>query len=144
MDVYCIDMRNHGSSPHSTQMTNMAMAADLLRFLKTVSSNGPDINLLGHSMGGKAVMTLALHPDIPSNLLRSLIVEDISPTKGRLTKEFEAYARAMRRIMDTKCTDRKQADQVLQEIEPVSRPPAKTPWYLTMCPSRTYQSGNFS
>jgi hypothetical protein len=71
-------------------------------------------------MGGKVVMTLALHPATPPNLLRNLIVEDISPIKGRMSKEFEGYARAMRRIMDAGCTDRKQADQMLQEIEPVS------------------------
>jgi hypothetical protein len=65
-------------------------------------------------------MTLALHPDTPPNLLRNLIVEDTSPIKGGLSKEFERYARAMRRIMDTGCTDRKQADQMLQEVEPVS------------------------
>lgn len=120
IDVYCVDLRNHGASPHSTTMTNLAMAADLLRFLKSISSNvsNGDISLLGHSMGGKAAMTLALHPDTPSNLLRNLIVEDISPIKGRLSKEFEGYARAMRRIMDMQCTDRKQADEVLQEIEP--------------------------
>jgi pimeloyl-ACP methyl ester carboxylesterase len=126
MDVYCVDLRNHGSSPHSTNMTYTAMAADLLRLLQSISSTQAskasegDISLLGHSMGGKVVMTLALHPATPPNLLRNLIVEDISPIKGRLSKEFERYARAMRRIMDAGYTDRKQADQMLQEIEPVS------------------------
>jgi len=107
-------------------MTYMAMAADLLRFLQSISStqaskaSKEDISVLGHSMGGKVVMTLALHPATPPNLLRNLIVEDVSPIKGRMSNEFEGYARAMRRIMDAGCTDRKQADQMLQEIEPVS------------------------
>ncbi|KAG8831272.1 hypothetical protein FRC17_003390 [Serendipita sp. 399] len=94
------------------------MAADLLRFLLSIHSSDTDITLLGHSMGGKVVMALALHPQTPSDLLRSLIVEDISPIKGKLSKEFEGYARAMRRIMDMGLKDRKEADQVLQEIEP--------------------------
>ena len=110
------------------------MAADLLRFLKSISSNGSngDISLLGHSMGGKAVMTLALHPDTPSNLLRTLIVEDISPIKGKLTPEFQEYALAMRRIMDMKCTDRKQADEVLQKVEQVSSNHPAAYWCLTV------------
>ena len=81
-------------------------------------------------MGGKVVMALALHPATPSNLLRNLIVEDISPIKGNLSKEFEGYARAMRRIMDAGVTDRKQADEMLQEIEPVSILVFKNMWSL--------------
>ncbi|PVF91802.1 alpha/beta-hydrolase [Serendipita vermifera] len=110
-------------------MTYTAMAADLLRFLQSLhpnttntdgshSQNDGDISLLGHSMGGKVAMTLALHPDTPKGLLKNLIVEDVSPIKGRLSKEFIGYARAMRRIMDMNLKDRKEADEVLKEIEP--------------------------
>lgn len=99
-------------------MNYTAMAADLLRLLTNISSRPGDISLLGHSMGGKVAMALALHPETPSNLLRDLIVEDISPIKGRLSKEFEGYARTMRRIMDMQCKDRKEADDVFKEIEP--------------------------
>lgn len=124
MDVYCVDLRNHGASPHSTTMTYTAMAADLLRFLEHINhssvSEEENISLLGHSMGGKVVMTLALHPETPRSLLRNLIVEDISPVQGRLSSEFTAYANAMKAIMERQCKDRKEADEVLKEIEPVS------------------------
>ncbi|KAG8801299.1 hypothetical protein FRC16_000781 [Serendipita sp. 398] len=118
MDVYSVDLRNHGASPHSSTMTYQAMAADLLRFLHSIHSSDTDITLLGHSMGGKVAMALALHPQTPSDLLRNLIVEDISPIKGKLSKEFEGYARTMRRIMDMGLKTRNEADAVLQESEP--------------------------
>jgi pimeloyl-ACP methyl ester carboxylesterase len=118
-----VDLRNHGSSPHSPNMTYTSMAADLLRFLQSLvhgsQTQDGQITLLGHSMGGKVAMALALHPDTPKNLLKNLIVEDVSPIKGRLSKEFTGYARAMRRIMDMNLKDRKEADEVLKEIEPV-------------------------
>jgi pimeloyl-ACP methyl ester carboxylesterase len=99
------------------------MAADLLRFLQSLvegsQKQDEQITLLGHSMGGKVAMTLALHPDTPKSLLKNLIVEDVSPIKGRLSNEFTGYARAMRRIMDMNLKDRKEADEVLKEIEPV-------------------------
>lgn len=95
------------------------MAADLLRFLGTISEPNNNVSLLGHSLGGKVAMTLALHPQTPHHLLRDLIVEDISPIKGRLSDEFTGYAQAMMRVMNMKCKDRKEADAVLQEIETV-------------------------
>jgi pimeloyl-ACP methyl ester carboxylesterase len=101
-------------------MTYTAMAADLLRFLQSISQERDEISLLGHSLGGKVVMALALHPETPPHMLRNLIVEDISPIKGRLSSEFTGYAKAMMRIMEMKCKDRKEADAVLKEIEPVS------------------------
>jgi len=120
MDVYSVDLRNHGSSPHSKTMTYTAMAADLLRFLQSISNLNEDITLLGHSMGGKAVMALALDPQTPPDLLRNLIVEDISPIQGRMSPEFTSYAKAMMRIMEMKCKDRKEAEALLKEVEPVS------------------------
>ena len=68
--VIAPDMRNHGASPwHDTQSYD-DMAADLAAVL-----NGPSY-VVGHSMGGKAAMVLALkHP----NLIKSLIIADIAP-----------------------------------------------------------------
>ena len=119
MDVYSIDLRNHGSSPHSKTMTYTAMAADLLRFLQSISDLNDDISLLGHSMGGKVGMALALDPRTPPHLLRNLIVEDISPIQGSLSPEFTKYAKSMMIIMEMKCKDRKEADALLREVEPV-------------------------
>ncbi|MGF1552025.1 MAG: alpha/beta fold hydrolase, partial [Paracoccaceae bacterium] len=72
--VVTLDMRNHGDAPHDTRMDYPAMAADLAAAIER-EADGRAV-LLGHSMGGKAAMTLALtRPD----LLAGLIVADIAP-----------------------------------------------------------------
>jgi esterase len=72
--VYSLDLRNHGESPHSELMSYPIMAEDLREFLD--EHNLPEANLLGHSMGGKVAMQLATeHADRVSKL----IVVDIAP-----------------------------------------------------------------
>lgn len=56
--VYCVDARNHGASPWSNEMNYKFLAEDLLTFITDLKS--PNVSLIGHSMGGKAVMTAAL------------------------------------------------------------------------------------
>jgi esterase len=71
-EVVAVDMRNHGDSPRAPVHDYPAMAADLAEVLESLG----EADLLGHSMGGKAAMTLALtRPE----LLRRLIVADIAP-----------------------------------------------------------------
>jgi pimeloyl-ACP methyl ester carboxylesterase len=72
--VCVVDQRNHGKSPHSDTMDYPSMAEDLPGVL--VAENITRAHFLGHSMGGKTAMQLALsHPDH----VRSLIVVDIAP-----------------------------------------------------------------
>jgi pimeloyl-ACP methyl ester carboxylesterase len=72
--VFAVDQRNHGSSPHSEQMSYEAMAEDLHEFICDQSLTSA--YLLGHSMGGKTAMQFALtYP----NLVEKLIVVDIAP-----------------------------------------------------------------
>jgi pimeloyl-ACP methyl ester carboxylesterase len=72
--VFAVDLRNHGRSPHSPEMTLELMAGDLLEF---ISRHGlENAHLLGHSLGGKVAMELALGaPDT----VRKLVVVDIAP-----------------------------------------------------------------
>jgi esterase len=68
------DLRNHGKSNHSSEHTYKLMANDLFDCLKTKIDS--KIILLGHSMGGKVAMQLALmHPEI----IEYLVVVDIAP-----------------------------------------------------------------
>jgi len=72
--VFAVDLRNHGQSPHSDDVSYEAMAADLDEFMRTHGLTRA--HLLGHSMGGKVAMRFALrHPD----RVERLVVVDISP-----------------------------------------------------------------
>lgn len=72
--VYCIDQRNHGRSPHSTEMSYEILAQDIVEFCQI--HNLTKVSIIGHSMGGKVAMLIALlHPQ----LIDKLIVIDIAP-----------------------------------------------------------------
>jgi pimeloyl-ACP methyl ester carboxylesterase len=73
-EVFAVDQRNHGESPHDGQHTYEAMRDDLREFM---DDQGIDkAVLLGHSMGGKTVMAFAMAwPE----RVESLIVVDIAP-----------------------------------------------------------------
>ncbi|HSK40860.1 MAG TPA: alpha/beta fold hydrolase [Arenibaculum sp.] len=72
--VLALDLRNHGNSPWADAMDYPAMADDVRHFIE--SRELGRCTVLGHSMGGKAAMWLALQrPD----LVDALIVADIAP-----------------------------------------------------------------
>jgi pimeloyl-ACP methyl ester carboxylesterase len=72
--VVALDMRNHGESPHAPENAYADMADDLAEAMVCHAEGEAD--LLGHSMGGKAAMLLALTREAP---LRRLVVADIAP-----------------------------------------------------------------
>ena len=76
--VHALDMRNHGASPWTGEMTYPAMAEDLLRYIGTQGLSRPTV--IGHSMGGKAAMTAAL---LAPDRIGRLIVVDIAPVRYR-------------------------------------------------------------
>ncbi|KAJ8495983.1 hypothetical protein ONZ51_g1393 [Trametes cubensis] len=113
--VYALDLRNHGTSPHAEPHTYEAMATDVLHFCQTHSLQ--NISLLGHSMGGKVAMSVALDPRLPADLLSHLIVADISPARGALSDEFQGYIRGMKKIEESHVKTRQEADRLLREFE---------------------------
>ncbi|MCF2873670.1 MULTISPECIES: alpha/beta fold hydrolase [unclassified Tenacibaculum] len=73
-EVHLIDQRNHGRSFHSDEFDYELMVEDLYNYMENY--NLEQVNLLGHSMGGKTVMLFATeYPE----LVKKLIVADISP-----------------------------------------------------------------
>jgi len=68
------DLRNHGRSPHSAEMSYPAMAGDVAELLAAQGLTAADV--LGHSLGGKVAMQLAL---TRPGLVRKLVVVDMSP-----------------------------------------------------------------
>ena len=72
--VVALDLRNHGRSGHDPAMDYAIMAADVF---ETMAALGIEqAALVGHSMGGKVVMTAALHR--PASVTR-LLIADIAP-----------------------------------------------------------------
>ncbi len=74
--VYTVDVRNHGGSPQSVDMTYDLISDDLSEFFEKHSI--AKASFVGHSMGGKAVMKLA---DLYPGLIDKLCVVDIAPKK---------------------------------------------------------------
>ena len=86
-EVYTVDQRNHGRSPHSDVFDYPAMVEDLAAFMDAHSLDAA--RLLGHSMGGKTAMHFALtYPEC----VEALVVVDIAPKPypPRHTAIFEA------------------------------------------------------
>ena len=72
--VFALDLRNHGRSPHSDILDYDVMAADVREFMEQQALRR--IMLLGHSMGGKVAMQFAVEH---SEQVDRLIVVDIAP-----------------------------------------------------------------
>lgn len=105
--VVVVDMRNHGFSEWAATHSYEDMAADLAAELDAPA------DVLGHSMGGKAAMVLALQaPD----KVRKLIVADIAPVTYRHTQMGPIAA--MRRVDLTSVTTRAEAKAQLGDLDP--------------------------
>ena len=72
--VIALDLRNHGASPHAAAMGYADMAADVAETLAALGV--PRAAVLGHSMGGKVAMMLALSEPA---MVERLVVADIAP-----------------------------------------------------------------
>ncbi|HEY1721095.1 MAG TPA: alpha/beta fold hydrolase [Magnetospirillaceae bacterium] len=93
--VHLLDARNHGGSPWGASMTYPEMAADVAAHIEKLGRGAVDV--IGHSMGGKASMTLALtRPD----LVKRLVVVDIAPVtyRGGAQEPYGAYIDAMKSL----------------------------------------------
>jgi pimeloyl-ACP methyl ester carboxylesterase len=92
--VVSADLRNHGVSPWASTMGYDEMAADVAALIDRLGLGAPAI--LGHSMGGKVAMTLAL---TDAARVGRLIVVDIAPVPYE--DRFSSYTAAMR-ALDTR------------------------------------------
>lgn len=83
-EVYLVDQRNHGQSPHHATHNYIALSDDLHEFIVQHNIFRPVI--MGHSMGGRTAMFFAArHP----KLINKLIVADISPCSYHSEKQPE-------------------------------------------------------
>ena len=121
--VTLLDLPNHGHSPWTDRVDYGDMAEFVAAELALL---GDPVTLVGHSMGGKVAMQLALRwPE----LLRALVVVDIAPTDypetgGRTddpdeeASPFAAFIAAMQDLDLDRLDTREQADQALREAVP--------------------------
>jgi pimeloyl-ACP methyl ester carboxylesterase len=121
--VALVDLPNHGHSPWTGRVDYVDMAELLAIELRHL---GEPVTLVGHSMGGKVAMQLALRRP---ELLRALVVVDIAPStyplQGGRTDDpdeeaspFAAFIAAMRAVDLGALQSRAQADAALAAAVP--------------------------
>lgn len=117
--VYSIDLPNHGRSPHSdtnldehatlVNMTIESMASDVLATLDALGVNS--FMLLGHSLGGKVAMHIALH--FPHRVSK-LLVADIAPVA--YSPRHQTIFAALEGIDLTQCESRAAVQKQLESV----------------------------
>lgn len=106
--VIAVDMRNHGLSPWMDSHSYTDMAEDLAQVIR---AQGGPMAVLGHSMGGKAAMMLALlHPE----LVERLIVGDVAPVAYE--HDQSRYIAAMRAVDLSRVEKRSDAEAQLAAL----------------------------
>lgn len=111
-EVVTVDMRNHGDSAWTETHDYPGMAGDLAEVIET--ELGGRAAVMGHSMGGKAAMTLAL---AQPELVERLIVADIAPVTYPDHNQEPQFT-AMRTVDPATVKSRSEAQQLMADIAP--------------------------
>lgn len=109
--VVTLDLRNHGDSPWIDGMNYVDLADDVAATLKRLGL-GP-CTVIGHSMGGKTAMTLALNCP---QLVKRLVVVDIAPVERETG--FGTYIEAMAEVPLATCDSRGDVEAHLADVVP--------------------------
>lgn len=100
------DLRNHGRSPHSDDVGYPSLALDVAELM---DEHGLDsVVLIGHSMGGKAAMWLALEQP---ERVAGLVVVDIAPVA--YPNRFDSIYDALLAVDLNSLKQRDEADAIL-------------------------------
>ena len=106
--VITLDMRNHGRSEHDDNFTYDAMVQDVVDTMQHLSIS--KANFIGHSMGGKIVMYMALnHPA----MVEKLIVADIAPIN--YTAHHDDVFSALNAVPIESSENRKYAENIIAQ-----------------------------
>jgi esterase len=109
--LFTLDLRNHGRSPWADSMSFEEMADDVAAFIEGQELRQPTV--LGHSLGGKVAMRLAL---ARADRVARLIVVDVAPVAYR--HSFGEYVEAMRAVDLGEVSRRVDVDQRLHATVP--------------------------
>ncbi len=108
-DVFALDQRNHGDSPHAASHTYDDLVGDLKAWIDR--QDGERVSLIGHSMGGKAAMVYACrYPE----RVRELFIADISPKVYQ--PHFAEYLEAMASMNTPALETREEAEEQLKPL----------------------------
>ncbi len=112
-EIFVVDQRNHGHSPHSPIMSYLAMSYDLKQFLDTHGIK--KAALLGHSMGAKTALCFAsLFP----SRVEKVVVADMHPQAKEEKSVAEKYAGYLYQLKLEKFQTRAQVFEALAEKIP--------------------------
>ncbi len=107
-EVFAVDLRNHGKSFHSDQMSLESMSSDLHQFwLKHIDQ---PCFWMGHSLGGKVVISLTQHH---VEIIQKAIILDISPKQ--YPRGHDRYFKAMFSLKLHELSTRKDANLELEK-----------------------------
>ena len=115
-DARCllVDLPDHGRSPRSEQFSYQGYAASVADALEQAAP-GERWTVVGHSLGGKVAMLVALlHPE----LVERLVVVDIAPKDYGNLARFEGYINEMLRLPLDEIESRGDAEERFQEPDP--------------------------
>ena len=109
-NVFIIDQMNHGNSPHSQSINYKTLTIDLFNFIK--SKNLSEVNIIGHSMGGKVAMKFAIDYE---DLVSKLVIVDIAPKKYSNNLNFNYIIQGINSLNIDRISTRKEADYLLSK-----------------------------
>ncbi|MGQ1946009.1 alpha/beta fold hydrolase [Geofilum sp. OHC36d9] len=117
------DQRNHGRSAHSEEHNYDVLVKDLYELIKTETKG--KVILIGHSMGGKTVMRLALeHPEV----VEHLVVVDIAPKNygtftnyAEVTNDHLRILKTLKALKPETMGSRKEMDDALKPVFPAKQ-----------------------
>ena len=114
--VISVDLRNHGDSPHDAEMSLLSMAQDIVELMRNLSI--PSAYFVGHSLGGKVAMQLAMNE---ADRVKGLVVVDIAPVKYKDNNSI--IINYLYDLSNVVIKDRKMADAFLSKhnVEPPVR-----------------------
>lgn len=111
--VTSVDVRNHGDSFHENEMSYEALAEDVINVMRHLSID--NAHVLGHSMGGKIAMQMAL--SFPEKI-NKLIIADIAPVQ--YPPHHNIIINGLKSIKLSEIKNRKEADtQLAEHVEEV-------------------------
>jgi esterase len=112
-EVHAIDQRNHGKSFHDFAFDYGVLAKDMITYMD--AKNMDKAIVLGHSMGGKTAMSLALqYPE----RVQKLIVADIAPKEYKVAEKFSHIIDGLLHLDANTFVSRTTADEALATFVP--------------------------